>query len=157
MTIVGVDASTKQIALAHITLEGDLSRLETILLEGRHALERVDHARQVVPRMSYWDEVRLVAVELPTPSRTLRGHSEACLILGVLCAHIPAAVDVWLMRPGEWRQALGWPAMRRLDAKRYALDMFGRRVPAPSVDEVEAYWIARAALGELDKAAREAA
>lgn len=152
--IVGFDLSTTSVGVAKVSLDGEYIWSGTVILPADATIdERARSWAKAAPRGIAWDDVSQVVIEQPM------GVGPDVLtwlgaMIGGTIAHIPWQIPVLIVKPQEWRSWLGWPRLKRADAKRQAITWAeaktGRLLPE---DEAEAVCMCLAALTRLNQAA----
>jgi hypothetical protein len=112
--VVGIDISSRQLDLAVLEESGARAWHRRISLEeaGKQATawERTLSLPTLMPRGSFWDDIYLVALEVPYGLGT---GTVAVLnrIVGAIAASLPRRLQTpqscWIVRPDEWKTELG--------------------------------------------------
>lgn len=103
-SVLGIDYSTKAIDLVYLDETSDAARWHRIPLEtGIAGIRKMRHAYAWAAEL---EDVYLVAVEDPM-SVSMTSAKKLGRVCGAVMACIPQSLEVWLMRPDEWRMACG--------------------------------------------------
>lgn len=157
MTVVGFDLSTTKVGVAKLSLDGEYIESFVNGFRFNTAEERVYcWCKLNAPRGSFYDGVSQVVIEWPMGKDPSVNTWIGAMIGGVL-ARVPLDVPILYTRPLEWRAWLGWPRLKRADAKRQAIvwaeAKTGKVLPE---DEAEAVCMCLSALAELNRQAEAA-
>ena len=155
--LIGFDLSTTSVGVARLTLEGEYVESWTCKFEDPSVRARThDWGRFSAPKDRFYDDVAQVVIEQPMGQSPAVNTWIGAMIGGTL-AHIPATMNVLIVKPQEWRSWLGWPRLKRADAKdmaiKWAEAKTGLVLPE---DEAEAVCMCLAALQELNRHATAA-
>jgi hypothetical protein len=111
--VVGIDLSSRQLDLAALDETTNYAthyRISLELEKSATAWQRTLALPDVMPLVSWWDDVYLVAIEAPY------GHGAGTVailnrIVGAVAASLPAFLRepyrCWIVRPDEWKNELG--------------------------------------------------
>ena len=110
MICAGVDVSTRAVHIALLDFDSDAAEVQVYDAtdcEG-DALVRARTLADLLPsrRSSLWDDVGLVAIERPMGPGT-KAVGDMMLVVGIVVAHLPPEIPVWLLGPTEWRKGCG--------------------------------------------------
>ena len=112
-SVVGIDLSSRAVDLAKLDESADHAIHTRISLERdkrAKAWDRTLLVPELMPKAGYWDDVYLVAIEIPFGAGTgaVAGINR---VVGAVAASLPAQLRepyrCWAVRPGEWRTWLG--------------------------------------------------
>jgi len=148
MICAGVDVSTRAVHIALLDFDSDAAEVQVYDAtdcEG-DALVRARTLADLLPsrRSSLWDDVGLVAIERPMGPGT-KAVGDMMLVVGIVVAHLPPEIPVWLLGPTEWRKGCGLAG----NATKAAVAWFVRSKLGQAIDwpqdSLDAYSIAFAA------------
>lgn len=104
--VVGIDFSSFAVDLVTLDESADHATWWRIPLRGGDALHRTRTLRDLMPRLSFYDDIYLVAIEKPFgPSRL--AQSVLMRVQGAIAVSIPSRIPVWEVTPYEWKKPLG--------------------------------------------------
>ena len=148
MIYAGIDVSTRAVHIALLDFDSDAAEVQVYDAtdcEG-DALVRARTLVDLLPsrRSSLWDDVGLVAIERPMGPGT-KAVGDMMLVVGIVVAHLPPEIPVWLLGPTEWRKGCGLAG----NATKAAVAWFVRSKLGQAIDwpqdSLDAYSIAFAA------------
>jgi len=140
--VVGCDLSSFAVDLVRLDETTNHATWDHLHLNGKSALERLRQVPLVMPRWSWFDDVYLVAIEEPMSRGQPGTSAKLNRVLGAVVACVPATVELWLVRPADWRKALGLSGHASKEQAGEKVDEL-RGAGAPwSQDALDAYAVA---------------
>lgn len=101
--VVGIDFSTFHIDLVRLDENHNRADWLRITADANNAWDRTRQLAADLPRGTWWDGTYLTAIEKPmNDQQRVLGR-----VQGVILAAIPTTIQVWEVRPDEWKQPLG--------------------------------------------------
>jgi hypothetical protein len=140
--VCGIDLSTRSVDLVFLHETENAARWHSIPLE--RGIAGVRSIRRAYSWQAELEDVYLVAIEDPFSAGRTQAK-QLGRVAGAILSSIPANLEVWMMRPDEWRMACG---MAGNASKRAVADWVRERMPEVemwSQDAADAYCIAYAA------------
>jgi hypothetical protein len=144
MNLVGVDLSTRAVHYCWLDFDSDQARVRSYEALDGDTLTRARTLNDVLParRSSAWDDVALVAIERPMGPGT-RQVGDMMIVVGIVIAHLPPQIPVWLLGPTEWRSVQPARQYRR-SRKSLCADAWPDRAPGRGIPSFCVAWAARA-------------
>lgn len=109
--VLGIDLSSFGIELVRLDETSRHAGWDHIHLQGPDALARLRDLPRRMPRWAttFYDDIYLVAVELPMGRGEAGTQAKLNHVFGAIVTCIPPHLEIWAVAPHEWRRELQLP------------------------------------------------